>query len=61
MYLKFITFVVLLSLLVCCGFAGRVLYSRFFNLVVQGKDPRRNQLAINTFVQKRGEKQPLCK
>ena len=40
MYSKFIKLVVLLSLLVCCGFAGRVLYSRFFNLVVQGKDPR---------------------
>ena len=35
MYLKFIKFVLLFSLLVCCGFAGRVLYSRFFNLVVQ--------------------------
>ena len=40
MYSKFIKLVVLLSLLVCCGFAGRVLYSRFFNLVAQGKDPR---------------------
>ena len=40
MYFKFIKFVVILSLLVCCGFAGRVLHSRFFNLVVQGKDPR---------------------
>ena len=40
MYYKFIKFVVLLSLLVCCGFAGRVLYSRLFNRVVQGKDPR---------------------
>ena len=39
MYTKFIKFVVLLSLLVC-GFAGRVLYSRLFNRVVQGKDPR---------------------
>ena len=26
---KFIKLIVLLSLLVCCGFAGRVLYSRF--------------------------------
>ena len=34
---KFIKLIVLLSLLVCCGFAGRVLYSRS---VVQGKDPR---------------------
>ena len=42
MYFKFIKFVVLLSLLVCCGFAVRVLYSRFFNLVVQGKDPQHN-------------------
>ena len=40
MYSKFIKLVVLLGLLVCCGFAGRVLYSRFFNLVGQGKDPR---------------------
>ena len=30
MYSKFIKLVVLLSLLVCLGFAGRVLYSRFF-------------------------------
>ena len=44
MYFKFIKFVVLLSLLVCCGFAGRVLYSCFFNLVVQGKDPRHTRL-----------------
>ena len=29
---KFIKLVVLLSLLVCCGFAGRVLYSRFSQL-----------------------------
>ena len=40
MYFKFIKFVVLLSLLVCCGFAGRVLYSCSFNLAVQGKEPR---------------------
>ena len=40
MYFKFIKFVVLLSLLVCCGFAGRVLYSCLFNLAVQGKEPR---------------------
>ena len=36
MYLTFIKLLVSLSLLVCCGFVGRVLYSR----VVQGKDPR---------------------
>ena len=29
MYFKFIKLIVLLSLLVCCGFAGRVLYGRF--------------------------------
>ena len=29
MYSKFIKLIVLLSLLVCCGFAGRVLYGRF--------------------------------
>ena len=40
MYFKFIKFVVLLSLLVCCRFAGRVLYSCLFNLAVQGKEPR---------------------
>ena len=40
MYFKFIKFVVLLSLLVCCGFAGWVLYSCLFNLAVQGKEPR---------------------
>ena len=34
MYSKFIKLVVLLSLLVCCGFAGRVLYSRFFFSIV---------------------------
>ena len=39
MYSTFIKLVVLLSLLVCCGFTGRVLYSRFFDRVVQGKDP----------------------
>ena len=40
MYPKFIKLVVLFNLFVCCGFAGRVLYSRFLNRVVQGKDPR---------------------
>ena len=50
MYFKFIKFVVILSLLVCCGFAGRVLHSRFFNLVVQGKDPRHsNQESLCSF------------
>ena len=29
MYSKFIKLIVLRSLLVCCGFAGRVLYGRF--------------------------------
>ena len=51
MYLKFIKFVVLLSLLVCCGFAGRVLYSRFFNLVVQGKDPRHSGSLADSLLQ----------
>ena len=46
MYSKFIKLVVLLSLLVCCAFAGRVLYSRFFNLAVQGKDPRHNLIVL---------------
>ena len=32
MYSKFIKLIVLLSLLVCCGFAGRVLYGRFAQL-----------------------------
>ena len=40
MYSKFIKLVVLLTLLVCCGFAGRVLYSCFTNRAIQGKDPR---------------------
>ena len=40
MYSKFIKLVVLLSLLVCCGFAGRALYSRFSLSRVQGKDLR---------------------
>ena len=40
MYSKLIKLVVLLSLLVCCGFAGRVLYSPLFNRVIQGQDPR---------------------
>ena len=43
MYSKFIKLVVLLNLLVCCGLAGRVLYSHFFNLVVQGKDPHHTE------------------
>ena len=42
--LNLLNFEVLLSLLVCCGFAARVLYSCFFNLVVQGKDPRHTQM-----------------
>ena len=50
MYSKFIKLVVLLSLLVCCGFAGRVLYIRFFNLVVQGKDPRHSHSFIDIIV-----------
>ena len=40
MYSKLIKIVLLLSLSVCCGFGGRVLYSPFFNRVIQGKDPR---------------------
>ena len=40
MYSKLIKFVVLLSLLVCCGFAGRVVYSCLFSLAAQGKDQR---------------------
>ena len=38
MYSKFIKFVVLLSLLLCCGFAGRVLSGHFLNRIIQGKD-----------------------
>ena len=49
MYSKLIKLVVLLSLLVCCGLAGRVLYSRFFNLVVQGKDPRHTMVDMVGF------------
>ena len=40
MYTKFIKFVVLLNLLVCCGFAGRVLYSPLLNRASEGRDPR---------------------
>ena len=40
MYSKRIKFVVLISLLVCCEFAGRVVCSFSFSLVAQGKDPR---------------------
>ena len=40
MYSKLIKFVVLLSFSVCCGFSGRVVYSCFFSLAAQGKDPR---------------------
>ena len=45
MYFKFIKFVVLLSLLVCCEFAGRILYSCLFNLAVQGKEPRHSMIS----------------
>ena len=37
MYSKFIKLIVLVSLLVCCGFAGRVLHGH--QSVVQGEDP----------------------
>ena len=40
MYFKLIKLVVLFSLLVCCEFAGKVLYSLLFNRVIEGKDPR---------------------
>ena len=40
MYFKLIKLVVLFSLLVCCRFAGKVLYSPLFNRVIEGKDPR---------------------
>ena len=37
MYPKFIKLVVLFSRFVCCGFAGRVLYSRFLIVSYKGK------------------------
>ena len=40
MYFKLIKLVVLFSLLACCRFAGKVLYSPLFNRVIEGKDPR---------------------
>ena len=40
MYSKLIKFVVSLSLLVCCGFAGRVVYSCLFSLAAQEKVSR---------------------
>ena len=42
MYSKLIKFGVLPSLLVCYGFAGRVVYSCLFSLAAEGKDPRHN-------------------
>ena len=39
MYTKLIKFVVLLNLLACCGFVGRVLYSPLLNRASQGRDP----------------------
>ena len=49
MYSKFIKLVVLLSLLACCGLAGKVLYSRSFNRVAQGKDPRNTSDRYNDY------------
>ena len=46
MYTKFIKFVVLLNLLVCCGFAGRVLYSPLLNRASQGRDPRHTRSIV---------------
>ena len=40
MYTKFIKFVVLLSLILLSGFAGRVLYSPLLNRALKGRDPR---------------------
>ena len=40
MYTKLIKFVVLLSLVLLSGFAGRVLYSPLLNRASQGRDPR---------------------
>ena len=48
MYSKFIKLVVLLSLLVCYGFAGRVFYRRFFQLcpTTEGKIHVTEYLAV---------------
>ena len=40
MYTKLIKFVVLLSLVLLSGFAGRVLYSPLLNRASQGRDSR---------------------
>ena len=40
MYTKLIKFVLLLSLVLLSGFAGRVLYSPLLNRASQGRDPR---------------------
>ena len=44
MYTKLIKFVVLLSLVLLSGFAGRVLYSPLLNRASQGRDPRHRDL-----------------
>ena len=44
MYTKLIKFVVLLSLVLLSGFAGRVLYSPLLNRASQGRDPRHRLL-----------------
>ena len=40
MYTKLIKFVLLLSLVLLSGFAGRVLYSPLLNRASRGRDPR---------------------
>ena len=43
MYTKLIKFVLLLSLVLLSGFAGRVLYSPLLNRASQGRDPRHTE------------------
>ena len=46
MYTKLIKFVVLLSLVLLSGFAGRVLYSPLLSRASQGRDPRHNRIVL---------------
>ena len=52
MYSKLAKFVVLLSPLVCCGFAGKVVYSCLFSLATQKKDPHHSHGRKDDWVQR---------
>ena len=49
MYSKFIKLIVLVSLLVCCGFAGRVLYGHL-SQVCRTRERSTSQLVFDTWV-----------